>query len=370
MTAPAGRLAVITNDYPPRPGGIQQYLGNLVDAYPGVVRVLAPRDAPADATAKGEPIVRRSRRRFMWPTPAVASWVQGELADFGPDLVLFGAPHPLTALIPRLRRVVAAPMGVLCHGAEVTIPAALPGSRQVLRRWLRAADHLFAVSRFTAGNVERLTGRPVVYVGGGVDVERFAPRAARGDGVPIVGCVSRFVPRKGQHRLIDAAAALQEKGVDCEVLLVGRGRSERALRRRAARRRASVRFAVDVRWDELPGLYAGMDVFCMPCRSRWGGLEAEGLGLVFLEAAAAGLPVLAGDSGGAPETVVPGVTGFVVHDVDGIVEGLEFLLENRTAAAEMARRGRRRVEEEYTWPLVVRRLLEGFAGGGAIDFPS
>ncbi len=356
----AGRLAIITNDYPPRPGGIQQYLGNLVDAYSGDVRILAPADGPA-TTRRGESIVRRHRSRFMWPTRSVASWLEAELMSYAPDLVLFGAPHPLTALTERLRRAVDAPIGVLCHGAEVTIPAAIPGSRHVLARWLRAADVRFAVSRFTADRVERLTGCDVVHVGAGVDTNLFHPQVGPVGQVPVVGCVSRFVPRKGQHRLIEAVGQLREEGIACELLLVGKGRNEERLRRQTAQLGIPVRFAVDVPWADLPSLYAEMDVFCMPCKTRWAGLEIEGLGLVFLEAAAAGLPVLAGDSGGSPETVIPGSTGYVVHSVADIVQGLEMLLSDPVEAQQMGARGRSHIEREYTWPAVVDRLIDGFA---------
>ncbi len=360
ITPPAARLAVITNDYPPKPGGIQQYLGNLVDTYPGEVLVLAPHDGPA-TTRRGEAIVRRNSSRFMWPTPGVATWLGTELATFQPDLILFGAPHPLPALTVRLRRQLHKPIGVLCHGAEITLPAAVPGLRQGLGRMLAAADVRFAVSRYTQRRIERLTGRPCVYVGGGVDVTRFVPRSRPTQGRMVVGCVSRFVPRKGQQRLISAVAAVRRSGLDVEVLLVGRGRTESSLRRQAIAEDVPVRFAVDVEWEALPGLYAEMDVFCMPCRSRWAGLEIEGLGLVFLEAAAAGLPVLAGDSGGAPETVVPGETGFVVHSVTHIRQALEMLVADRAGAAAMGEAGRRRVEAEFTWPAAVGRLAEGFA---------
>ncbi len=354
------RLAIVTNDYPPKPGGIQQYLGNLVDAYPGEVRVLAPADAPAGGTRHGEAVVRRSHRTFMWPTPRVAAWLERELAGFAPEAILFGAPHPLPALTTRLRRRFDVPIGVLCHGAEVTIPAAIPGARHLLSAVLRAADVRFAVSRFTADRVSRLTGAAAVYVGAGVDIERFAPAAPDRRGPLVVGCVSRFVPRKGQRRLLAAAARLLGAGGDMEVVLVGKGRDERRLRAEAERLGVPTRFAVDVPWEALPAHYAAMDVFCMPCRSRWGGLEVEGLGLVFLEAAAAGLPVLAGDSGGAPETVVPGETGYVVHDVGDITEALQMLAAAPQRRVEMGAAGRRRVEEEFTWGAVVGRLIAGF----------
>ena len=355
------RLLLITNDYPPKPGGIQTYLGNLVDAYPHEVRVLAPADGPAAGTRRGEEVVRRGRQRFMWPTKATVDWILQEARDYQAEAVLFGAPHPLTGATRRLRAELGIPVGVLCHGAEITVPAAGPGLRSWLRRTLRDADALFAVSRYTQGQVSRLTGREVTWIGGGVDVDTFTPADRPPDNdPPVVGCVSRFVPRKGQHRLIAAAEKLRERGTEVTLLIIGKGRLEARLRRLAQRSAVPVQFEIDVPWSELAGFYRSMDVFCMPCRSRWGGLEAEGLGLVFLEAAASGLPVLAGSSGGSPETVVPGRTGFVVHTVDDIVEGLELLLADRSAAQEMGAKGRRRVVEEYVWDRVVARLADGF----------
>lgn len=348
------RLLLITNDFPPKPGGIQQYLGNLVEAYDDPLLVLAP----FDPAASPEPNVARSERSFMWPTSETLRWLIGHAASFQPDVVLFGAPHPLPMLGARLRAHLGVPFGVLCHGAEVTLPAAFPGTRQVLGRALRTADVRFAVSRYTAEKVERLAGRGVAWVGAGVDVETFRPaEVAPVNRPPIVGCVSRFVPRKGQHHLLEAAARL---GRPVEVLLVGKGRKEGDLRALAGRLGVAARFAVDVPWSELPGLYQGMDVFAMPCKSRWGGLEVEGLGLVFLEAAATGLPVLAGDSGGSPETVVAAKTGFVVHDVADIVEGLELLLGDPERARRMGAAGRAMVEQDFTWERVAKRVQAGF----------
>ena len=213
------------------------------------------------------------------------------------------------------------------------------------------------MSQFTVRRVQRLSGKDVVFVGAGVDIDTFTPPPNGDNTIPVVGCVSRFVPRKGQHRLIEAVARLP---FPVEVLLVGRGRTEKRLRRLADKLGVRARFAVDVPWSDLPGLYREMDVFCMPCRSRWGGLEVEGLGLVFLEAAATGLPVLAGSSGGSPETMIPGETGFVVHSTDDIVQGLEILLNDAETARRMGRAGRSYVEDVFTWPKVVERLRAGF----------
>lgn len=354
------RLLVVTNDYPPKPGGIQQWLGNLVDHFDGEVRVMAPADGLA-GTATGESIVRRHRSRFMWPTRSVASWVAAAATDFEADAVLFGAPHPLPSIIPQLRRSFSGPIAVMTHGAETTLPAAFPISRQWLARTLRRADVLLAVSGFTAGRVSQLTGKEVTTTGAGVDPAVFTPGEI--PAAPIVGCVSRFVPRKGQARLIRAAARLRRSGHAVEILLVGKGRKEASLRRLAARRGVPARFEVDVPWKALPDLYRHMAIFAMPARSRWFGLEVEGLGIVYLEAAAAGLPVVAGDSGGAPEAIVPGVTGYIAADVGSVEKALQRLLSDRSRAAQMGADGRAWVEAEHTWHHVAERVKAALSGG-------
>lgn len=349
------RLLIVTNDYPPKPGGIQMYLSNLVDAYPDEVHVFAPADPQAEPDETG---VTRGTQSYMLPTSSTARAVTHAAQEFDPDAILFGAPHPLPFLGRGLRESLGTPIGILSHGAEITIPGAIPIVRQALGRSLASADVRFAVSRYTARRVRGISGKGVDFLGAGVAVETFTPPdSPPTNDPPIVGCVSRFVPRKGQERLIEAAARLDR---DVELLFVGKGRTEQKLRKMAESKGVRTRFEVDVAWGDLAGLYRQMDVFCMPCKSRWGGLEVEGLGLVFLEAAAAGVPVLAGDSGGSPETVLPGKTGYVVSDVDAIVEGLEIILSNRENARLMGAEGRRFVESEFTWQHVIDRLYAGF----------
>lgn len=350
------RLLLITNDFPPKPGGIQTYLRNLVGAYPDDVLVYAPDDEDAHGD---EPGVVRGGRTFMLPTAPFVEDVVRVAQGFRPDAILYGAPHPLSKSGPAIREALGAPFGVLSHGAEVTIPAAGPGTRQALRRVLKAADVRFAVSRFTANKVTRLSGEATLFLGAGVEIDTFTPPTSPSrNPVPVVGCVSRFVPRKGQHRLIEAAADLDR---DIELLFVGKGRTEAKLRRLAERRGVNARFEIDVPWTDLPHLYREMDIFCMPTSSRWGGLEVEGLGLVYLEASATGLPVLAGDSGGSPETVIPGVTGFVVSETRDIVDGMRILIDDPDSARRMGAEGRKHVEREFTWERVLERLHAGFA---------
>ncbi len=354
------RVLLITNDFPPRPGGIQQYLAGLVDAIDGPVRVLAPRDGD------DRPGVIRDRRRFMWPTRRVRRWIESNVAEFAPDVILFGAPHPLAHLGPRLRRDTGVPYGIVCHGAEITIPAAFPVTRQLIRYPLKRADVLFAVSEFTRRKVERLTKRSVEVIGAGV-APAFSSGEAPTSPPVVVGCVSRFVPRKGQDRVLEACAELRAEGLDVQALLVGKGRDERRLRSLADRLGVPTRFEVGVVFSELPALYREMHLFAMPCRSRWFGLEAEGFGVVFLEAAASGLPVVAGDSGGAPETVAPGTTGFVVDSNEALVEALRRLVVDSDLRRSMGSAGADRAGDRYSWPTVAERFaaaVEGVVGNG------
>lgn len=347
------RLLLITNDYPPKPGGIQQYLGNLVARFPGEVKVLAPADH------ESVPGVTRSENRFMWPTPAVRDWAIGHAEKFRPDFILFGAPYPLPTMGPALSRAVGAPYGVIAHGAEVTVPAAFPISRQLLAGPLRRADVVFSNSNYTTRRVEKLTGRPVEYLGIGVDLEAFHPGPPRTGENVVVGSVSRFVPRKQQLLVIEAADYVHRSGIPLRVSIVGKGRLEDRLRRAAESSSVPVDLHVDVPWAELPSLYRHMDIFAVPTRSRWMGLEIEGLGIVFLEAAATGLPVIAGTSGGSPETVLPGVTGYVVGNRHALIDALRTLASDGAKRARMGSAGRSYMEESYTWEAVIERLMAG-----------
>lgn len=296
----------------------------------------------------------------MLPTRSTRRWIEHHVAEYDPDVVFYAAPHPLAFLGPDVRAATGTPYAVMTHGAELTIPAGIPGLRSLVARPLRAADVVFAVSDFTASRVARLTGRPAITLGAGVDVDRFTPGPPDGgDGLTVIGCVSRFVPRKGQTRVLRAAAMLASEGVIVRVVLVGKGRTERRLRQEARRRGVDTEFHVNVPWDVLPGLYRSFDLFAMPCYDRWFGLEVEGLGIVFLEAAASGVAVVAGNSGGAPETVVDGETGHVVDTDVELLTALRALVADPDRRAAMGSAGRRFVESEWTWERVAERLVSG-----------
>jgi phosphatidylinositol alpha-1,6-mannosyltransferase len=294
----------------------------------------------------------------MLPTRRVRRWIQREIESFSPDILVFGAPTPLAHLGPGLRRRTGVPYAVLCYGAEVTFPAAIPVARQVVAWPLRRADAVLALSAYTARRVERLVGKPVPTMGAGIGPQ-FSPPESR-PSEHVVGCVSRFVPRKGQARVLRAVGRLRKEGLDVSVLLVGTGRDEQRLRRLADRLGIPTRFEVGIPYDRLPDMYSQMSVFAMPSRSRWFGLEVEGLGLVYLEASATGVPVVTGDSGGAPETVVPGVTGFVADSDETLLDALRLLISDPDRAREMGEAGNRWVAEEYSWAAVARRCVVSF----------
>lgn len=343
------RVLLVTNDYPPDRGGIQTYLRELVERSSHEVRVLAPSNpgAPPDSG-----VVRYPSWRFMLPTPRVRRWILEQVEAWGPDVIMFGAPHPPALLGPSIGKRSGLPYIVLCHGAETTLAATIPGLRQTLRRTLRRAGNRLAVSEFTATRVRRLTGRPCERLGVGVTVDGVASAAP--DKTDDVICVSRFVPRKGQSRLVDALASLDDW--NGKLLLIGSGRRAKAVRRRARRKRVPIDIEEGLEDSEVADRLEKAAIFAMPCRSRWFGLEVEGLGIVFLEAAAHGLPVIAGRSGGAPETVLPGVTGFLAESSSEVAEALGVLLSDPDLRVSMGAAGRAFVERTHRWDEVIARL--------------
>ncbi len=370
------RTLVITNDFPPRPGGIQQYVHALAAHQPpGEVVVYAPRwkgDAAFDAAAPF-PVVRHPTS-LMLPVPTVLRRAREIAAAESCDRVWFGAAAPLALLTPRLRdraeRVVAS-----THGHEVGW-ARVPGGRQLLRRIGGAVDVVTYLGEYTRSRLSPAFGprARLAALPSGVDTAVFRPDAG-GEEVrerlgladrPVVVCVSRLVPRKGQDVLIRALPELRRRVPGTALLVVGGGPDMPRLQRLAAEGGVAehVRFTGSVPWSELPAHYAAGTVFAMPCRSRYADLEVEGLGIVYLEAAATGLPVVAGRSGGAPDAVRDGVTGHVVdgRDLAATTDAIAALLADPPAARAMGEAGRRWVTEEWRWQLLADRLRDLLTG--------
>lgn len=371
------RTLIVTNDFPPRQGGIQSFVHQLALRQPaGSVVVYASQHAGAaefDAAAPF-PVVRH-RTGLLLPTPDVRRRASGLLREHGCTAVWFGAAAPLGLLAPALRAAGAERLVATTHGHEVGW-AALPGGRQALRRIGASCDVITYLGEYTRRRLAGAFGPRATLrqLTPGVDVEAFRPdvdgsvvRARYGlAGRPVIVCVSRLVARKGQDTLIDALARVRRQIPDTALLLVGRGREHDRLLTLARDRGVAEHVVLTggVAPDQLPAHYAAGDVFAMPCRTRRGGLDVEGLGIVYLEASAVGLPVIAGASGGAPDAVRDGQTGFVVdgREVAAVADALVRLLGDDALRARMGAAGRAWVTRDWPWDVVATRLTELLQG--------
>ncbi|HEX2118325.1 MAG TPA: glycosyltransferase family 4 protein [Acidimicrobiales bacterium] len=370
------RSLLVTNDFPPKVGGIQSYLWELWRRLPpDRVTVLTTDHPGAPAFDAAQPFpVHRWPGRLVLPTPSLARGIRGLAEAAGANLVLLDPALPAGLVGPRL----GIPYGLVLHGAEVTVPARVPLTRPLLRRVLRDAVSIVAAGGYPAAEAARLAGAdlPVHVVPPGVDVERFRPlgederrkaRARAGlpvDGRLVVG-MSRLVPRKGFDVLIAAATLLAPNHPDLTVAVVGAGRDLARLQRLVKATGAPVRLLGFVPDSDMPALLAAADVFAMPCRTRWGGLEQEGFGIVFLEAAACGVPGVAGASGGSHEAVIHGETGFVVRrpaDPVAVAAALSRLLDDPERCRAMGAAARRRAESQFAYDRLAGSLAAHLAG--------
>ncbi|MDQ3761045.1 MAG: glycosyltransferase family 4 protein [Actinomycetota bacterium] len=368
------RTLLVSNDFPPRPGGIQAYLHQLALALPAdEVAVFAPNWPGAAAFDAGLPFpVVRYPGSLMLPTPPVLRRAAELLRELRCETAWFGAAAPLALLGPALRRAGARRVVASSHGHEVGW-SMLPPGRIALRRIGTDADVVTAVSQYTRRRIASAFGprAALELLPPGVDCAVFQPdpgaraeirRRHRLGEAPVVLCVSRLVARKGQDTLVQALPAIRRQVPGATLLLVGGGPRRAALPQLAASYGVAdaVVSAGPVLWSELPAYYAAGDVFAMPCRTRGHGLDVEGFGLVFLEASATGLPVVVGDAGGARETVRAGDTGDLVNgrDVAAVARAIATLLADPERAAVMGRRGRRWMLQEWSWGSRAQRLAD------------
>ncbi len=383
---------LVTNDFPPKVGGIQSYLWELWRRLPaGRASVLTtPYRGAAEFDAAAPLPITRTRQPVLLPHPLLGPRIRRQAARAGARLVVLdpalplgwvgpsglrhgegGSSHASGARAGRCRM----PYAVVLHGAEVTVPAAVPGLNHLLARVVGDASLLICAGGYPAAQAARCVGGvsrlpPVAVVPPGVDVERFRPlddaerRAARRrlglpDDGPLVVGVSRLVPRKGFDVVLRATARLTDRLPGLVVALAGDGRDRPRLEREARRSGAPVRFLGRVADAELPSLIGCADAFAMCCRDRWLGLEQEGFGIVFVEAAACGVPVLAGRSGGASEAVVDGVTGLVCdrpRDADAVAATLLPLLADPVLARRLGRAARQRAERHLSYDQLAGQL--------------
>jgi phosphatidylinositol alpha-1,6-mannosyltransferase len=374
------KTLIVTNDFPPRPGGIQAFLHNMaLRLDPGRLVVYASTwkrsragiEATAAFDAEQPFTVVRDRTTMLLPTPQATRRAVGLLREHGCTSVWFGAAAPLGLMAPALRKAGAQRLVATTHGHEAGW-AQLPAARRLLRRIGESTDTITYLGEYTRSRIATAltpaAAARMVQLPPGVDEKTFHPGSG-GDEVrarlgltdrPVVVCVSRLVPRKGQDTLIQAMPRILAAEPDTVLLIVGGGPYEQDLRRMATETgvAGSVRFTGSVPWSDLPAHFGAGDVFAMPCRTRRGGLDVEGLGIVYLEASATGLPVVAGDSGGAPDAVLDGETGWVVRggSPEEAADRIVPLLADPELRRRMGERGRQWVEERWRWDLLAERL--------------
>ncbi len=377
---------LVTNDFPPKVGGIQSYLWELWRRLPpdrfSVLTPSYPGDAAFDAR---QPFpVHRTGGPVLVPGRRLRVQIEHRAAAMGADLVLLDPVFPVGVLGPHLRHQGGPgaerplPYGLVAHGAEVSVPGRLPVTRALLGRALGGASLVIAGGDWVAAEVRRLPNaadRRMVLVPPGVDSERFHPLAEgeraevrRRHGLPedadLVLVLSRLVPRKGVDVVIAACSLLAPCHPRLQLAVAGEGRDRARLGRLAEAAAVPVRFLGRVPDDDLPALLAAADVFAMPCRSRWRGLEQEGFGIVFLEAAACGVAAVAGDSGGASEAVADGESGFVVRrptDPRATAAALGRLLSDARLRRSMGETARRRARERFSYDHLATRLLDALS---------
>ena len=378
------RVLLVTNDFPPRRGGIQSYLGEFVNRLVAAglhsVTVYAPQWKGADAFDNSAEAARyrvvRHPGTLMLPGPTVDARMRRLIADQGIDIVWFGAAAPLALLAGRARQAGATRVLASTHGHEVGW-SMLPVARSVLRRIGDDTDVVTFVSRYTRSRFASAFGPAAAleYLPPGVDADKFRPDpAARAElrdryrlsERPTVVCLSRLVPRKGQDTLIKALPSIRQRVDGAALVIVGGGPYLESLRKLARDCGVAdhVTFTGGVPAAELPAHHALADVFAMPCRTRGAGLDVEGLGVVFLEASATGVPVIAGESGGAPEAVQHNKTGLVVdgRSVNTVAEAVTELLSDRDRAAAMGAAGRQWVTSQWRWDTLAARLADLLRG--------
>ncbi len=372
------KILCITNDFGPRAGGIETFVIGLIERLPhgSVIVYTSAQDNSHEYDRKwfeeyGVEVLR-DKAKILLPTPGVSFCVKSLIRDRNIRIVFFGAAAPLGILSKGLRRAGVQHIVALTHGHEVWWSRIWPFS-WAMRRISQQVDHLTYLGGFTqraiAKAISTAAADAMLKIAPGIDTEHFAPIDATalkdqlglGDKKVIVS-VGRLVHRKGQDTLIEAMPEIISAVPDAHLLMIGEGpyRAYLENRTKALDVQSSVTFIGRIQYADLPRYICTGDIFVMPSRSRLAGLEVEGLGIVYLEASACGLPVIAGNSGGAPDAVLEGKTGLVVDGRSSreVAQAVIELLSDTARCKEMGANGRQWIIKEWRWDIWATRFAE------------
>ena len=369
----------ITNDFGPRAGGIETFVVGLIQRLPknSVIVYTASQagSAPFDAMwlrDYGVEVIRDSAKVLL-PSFRVGRNVRKLARERNIKSVFFGAAAPLALLAPGLRRVGVKKIVALTHGHEVWWSRLWPFSWAIARIG-RAVDALTYLGEFTRGEIAKALDHEsvakLVRIAPGIDTEHFTPRTdAQGlreslglGNKKVIVSVGRLVHRKGQDVLIEAMPEIITTINNAHLLLIGEGPYKKELEQRikSLGLESRVTFVGRVQYADLPRYICVGDVFAMPSRSRLAGLEVEGLGIVYLEASACGLPVIGGISGGAPDAILQGETGFSVDGTSAheVALALVRVLADKELAQRLGTRGRQWIIEQWQWQMWSERFSQ------------
>jgi phosphatidylinositol alpha-1,6-mannosyltransferase len=368
---PMSKTLVITNDFPPRPGGIQTFVHGLIAGIDpkNIVVLTSKYKGWQEFDAKQNYPVFRYETEMLLPSAGVGNYAKKLLQEYSCDSVLFGASSPLGLLAPTLRSAGAKRIVALTHGHEVGW-AFTPGLKQTFQKIVKDVDKFTYLTKFTYQKIsEAISTQNLIkfeQLTPGIDIELFNPvnktngkaeeikNRYRLANKLIVVCVSRLMPRKGQDTLIEIWPEILKKVPNAHLLIVGGGSYKQNLHKKMFDNNVheNVTLTGSVSWEDLPGFYAAGDLFVMPVRTRNLGFDVEGLGIVYLEASATGLPVIAGDSGGAPDAVLEGISGYVINakQKNQLSEKIIELLLNPDLRNRLGKQGRSWIEKQWQWP--------------------
>ena len=372
------KILCITNDFGPRAGGIETFVIGLIERLPfgSVIVYTSAQESSAPYDLKwlqdfGVEVVR-DKSKILLPTPGVAYCVNALVRERKISTVFFGAAAPLGLLSKGLRRAGVKEIVALTHGHEVWWSKVFPFTlaMKIISRQVNTLTYLGEFTRNAISkSVTKVAAQSMVKIAPGIDTDHFSPQDARElrnelglSEKKVIVSVGRLVHRKGQDVLIEAMPAIIKDVPDAHLLMIGEGPYRGYLENRvkALGIQESVTFIGRIQYVDLPMYLCVGDLFVMPSRSRLAGLEVEGLGIVYLEASACGLPVIAGDSGGAPDAVLEGQTGLVVDGTQKSEVALavvELLLDPERSQA-MGIRGREWIIQEWRWEIWAARFAE------------